>query len=343
MNSRTLIALWKANMPPLVWGCSPLWIGAIILALDGDTPEWDSIGLFAATVAIVGALWEFTNSYVDREEDIIYFRSNPFVTGELDATAARKAIIIESLLAAALLVALLLVTSNYALFAALAVCWFVGVAYSLPPFRAKKSIVAPFSLALGCTLLPVSGWLVVAPLNDFIIAFASFFFIHSFGYGITHKFRKTFHALSQGVTEPEQGSNTYSTKTIDIGLRLKTALLLEAATTIGAFALIPIFWYLDIFDAPLSIELLTLPLVCTVLSIAIRIKDPVGNAQKGVILMTMAWALIMLLLLATALASLIYWGYVVLVCIGFLIVFSFLLRTVHPFTYKAISAPWEEL
>lgn len=330
-------------MPPLVWGWSPILIGAVILALDGDTPEWDSIGLFAATVALIGALWEFTNSYVDREEDIIYFHSNPFVTGELDATTAKKALIIEGIATAALLVALLVVTSNYALFATLVVCWFVGVAYSLPPFRAKKSIVAPFSLALGCTLLPISGWLIVAPLNNFIIAFAAFFFVYSLGYGITHKFRKTFHALDHGIIHPEQSSNTYNTKTIDIGLRLKTALTLEAMTTLGAFVLVPIFWYLDVFDAPLSIGLLTLPLVCTVLSIAIRVKDPVRNAQMGVMLMTMAWALIILMLFATALASLIHWGYVVLACIAFLIVFAFLLRTVHPFTYRAIAAPWREL
>jgi len=330
-------------MPPLVWGCSPIWIGAIILALNGGTPKWDAIGLFAATVALIGALCEFTNSYVDREEDIVYFRSNPFVTGELDATTAKKALIIESLVAAALLVALLMVTSNYALVATLVVSWFVSVAYSLPPFSSKKSIVGPFSIALGCSLLPIAGWLVVAPLNDFIIAFSAFFFVHSLGYGITHKFRKTFHALSQGIVHPEQGCNTYNTKTIDLKLRSKTALTLEAVTTIGAFVLVPIFWYLDIFDAPLSIGLLTLPLICTVLSIVIRVKDPIGKAQKGVMLMTMGWALIILLLFATALASLINWGYVVLACIAFLIVFAFLLRTVHPFTYKAITAPWQEL
>ena len=330
-------------MPPLVWGWSPILIGPIILALGGNAPRWDSIGIFAATVALIGALWEFTNSYVDREEDMIYFRSNPFVTGELDATTAKKALIIESIATAVLLVALLVVTLNYKLFAALVVCWFIGVAYSLPPFRAKKSIVAPFSLALGCTLLPISGWLIVAPLNKFIIAFAVFFFIHSLGYGITHKYRKTFHALSHGIIRPEQSSNTYDTKTIDIGLRLKTSLILEALTTLGAFIMVPIFWYLDIFEAPLSIGLLTLPLVCTIVSIAIRIKDPLRNAQMGVMLMTMAWALIILLLFATALASLIHWGYVILACIAFLIVFALLLRTVHPFSYKAIAAPWSEL
>jgi len=343
MNRKTLIAIWKANMPPLVWGCSPIWIGAIILALNGGTPKWDAIGLFAATVALIGALWEFTNSYVDREEDIIYFRSNPFVTGELAAPTAKVALIIESLTTAALLLALLLITLNYALFATLVMGWFVGVAYSLPPFTSKKSIVAPFSLALGCTLLPISGWLVIAPLDNFIIAFASFFFIHSFGYGITHKFRKTFHALSHGIIRPEQGNNTYDTKTIDIGLRLKTSLTLEAAFSLGAFVLVPIFWHLDIFDAPLSIGLLTLPLVCTAASLTIRVKDPVKNAQMGVMLMTIAWALIILLLFATALASLIHWGYVVLACIVFLFAFAVLLRTVHPFTCKAITSPWQEL
>lgn len=330
-------------MPPLVWGCSPLWAGAIILALDGSTPEWDSIGLFAATVVLIGALWEFTNSYVDREEDTIYFRSNPFVTGELEAPAARKALIVEGLAVAALLVALLLVTLNYALVVTLVVCWFVGVAYSLPPFSSKKSLVGPFSLALGCALLPIAGWLVIAPLNDFIIAFSAFFFVHSLGYGITHKFRKTFHAVSQGLITRAQDSSTYNTETIDLKLKSKTALILEAVTTIGAFILVPVFWHLNIFETSLSIGLLTLPLICTLLSIAIRAKDPVGNAQKGVLLMTMAWALIILMLFATALASLISWGYVILACFVFLVVFVFLLRTVHHFSYKAIASPWREL
>lgn len=330
-------------MPPLVWGWSPILIGAIILALAGNAPEWDAIGFFAAAVALIGALWEFTNSYVDREEDIIYFRSNPFVTGELDAATAKKALIIESIATAALLIALLAITLNYKLFTTLVVCWFVGVAYSLPPFRAKKSIMAPFSLALGCTLLPISSWLVIAPLNNFIIAFAVFFFLHSLGYGVTHKFRKTYHALTHGIVCPEKGGNTYDSRTIDIGLKLKTALILEASTTLGAFALVPLFWYFDMFDTTFSIGLLTLPLICTLLSIAVRVKDPVGNAQMGVMLMTMAWALIILVLFATALSTLIPWSYAIPVCVAFLVIFALLLRTVHPFTLKAIYAPWREL
>lgn len=343
MNSRTLIALWKANMPPLAWGCSPLWIGAIIFSLDGSVPEWKAIGLFAVSVLLIQAISEFANSYTDRDEDKVYFPSNPFVTGELDAKTAKKAFVIENVIAATLLIALLTVTLNYTLIITMIVGWFAGVAYSLPPFKAKGTIAGPFFIALGCALLPISGWLLVAPLNDFIIAFAVFFFIHSLGYGITHKSRKTFHALSQGLIQPEQSANTYNLKTVDLGLKIRTALALEAVTTLGAFILIPIFWHLEIFDKTLSIGLLTLPLVFTALSIAIRIKDPIKNGQKGVAFMTMGWALIILIFFAVALTSLIHWSFVILACVAFLAGFALLLRTVYPFGREAVTAPWQEL
>lgn len=330
-------------MPPLAWGCSPLWVSAIILGLDGRAPEWDKIGLFAAAILVIQATSELANSYTDRYEDKIYFPSSPFVTGELGEKIAKKVFIVENLIAAALLVALVVVTLSYTLAITVIAGWFAGVAYSMPPIRAKGTVAGPFFIALGCALLPVAGWLLVAPLNNFIMAFSVFFFIHSLGYGITHKSRKTSLAFNHGLIQSEQSGNTYNLKTIDLGVKVKSALTLEAASTLGAFVLVPILWHLDIFDAPLSIGLLTLPLVCTAASIAIRVKDPIRNAQMGVMLMTIAWALIIILLFATALTSLINWGYVILACIAFLIVFAFLLRTVHPFTYKAIATPWQEL
>src|SRR4030042_5948668 len=272
MNKRTLIALWKANMPPLVGGASPAWIGAIIFALNGSRPEWDEIALFAVTIILIQAITEFANSYVDRSEDKVYFTSNPLVTGELKVEIAKKAFIIENIIIGALIIALLIVTMNYPLIIVILAYWFAGIAYSLRPFKLKQTFAGPIFIALVSIPLPLSGWLVVAPLNDFIIAFTGFFFLHSFGYGITHKFRKTYHALRDGLIHLEQGSSIYNLKNVDLGMRVKTALALEAVATLGAFCLIPIFWYLGIFDTAISVALLALPLPFTVWSIVTRIR-----------------------------------------------------------------------
>ena len=330
-------------MPPLVWGASPAWIGAIIFGLDGRPPEWDEVALFAVTIMLIQAITEFANSYVDRSEDKVYFTSNPLVTGELQVEIAKKVFIIENIAIGSLMIALSIVTMNYPLIIAMLVYWFAGIAYSLRPFKLKQTLAGPVFIALVSIPLPISGWLVVAPLNDFIIAFAVFFFLHSFGYGITHKFRKTYHALRDGIISLEQGSSVYNLKNIDLGMKVKTALALEAFATLGAFCLVPIFWHLGIFDAALSVALLALPLPFTIWSIVIRLGKPVENVQKGVMFMTMSWALIILCFFATSLATLIPWGFAILACIIFLIVFALLLRTVHPFTFKAVSAPWQEL
>jgi hypothetical protein len=343
MHSRTLIALWKANMPPIVWGASPAWIGAIILGLDGSSPEWDEVAFFAVTIMAIQAITEFANSYVDRSEDKVYFTSNPLVTGELSAEVAKTAFIMENLVIGALVISLLVITTNYPLIISILVYWLAGIAYSLRPFKFKETIAGPLFIALVSVPLPISGWLVVAPLNKFIIAFAALFFLHSFGYGVTHKFRKTYHALRDGLIRLEQGSSVYNLKNIDLGMRVKTALTLEAITTLGAFCLVPVFWHLEIFGTALSVALLALPLPFTILSIAVRIRRPIENVQKAVMFMTMSWALIILCFFAVALSTLIPWGFAILTCIVFLIVFAMLLRTVHPFGMKAFSAPWQEL
>ncbi len=330
-------------MPPLVWGASPAWIGAIILGLNGSPPEWDNIALFAVTIMLIQAITEFANSYVDRSEDKVYFTSNPLVTGELQVEIAKKAFIAENLIISALVLALSIVTINYLLIIVILAYWFAGIAYSLRPFKFKQTLAGPIFIALVSIPLPISGWLVVAPLNDFIIAFAGFFFLHSFGYGITHKFRKTYHALRDGIIHLEQGSSVYNLKNIDLGMKVKTALALEAIATLGAFCLVPIFWHLGIFGTAFSVALLALPLPFTVWSIVIRIKKPIENVQKGVMFMTMSWALIILCFFAVSLATLIPWGFTILACIVFLIVFALLLRTVHRFEFKAVTAPWQEL
>jgi len=330
-------------MPPLVWGASPAWIGAIVLGLNGSPPEWDNIALFAVTIMLIQAITEFANSYVDRSEDKVYFTSNPLLTGELQVEIAKKAFVAENIIIAALVLALSIVTINYLLIIVILAYWFAGIAYSLRPFKFKQTLAGPIFIALVSIPLPISGWLVVAPLNDFIIAFAGFFFLHSFGYGITHKFRKTYHALRDGIIHLEQGSSVYNLKNIDLGMKVKTALALEAIATLGAFCLVPIFWHLGIFSTAFSVALLALPLPFTVWSIVVRIKKPIENVQKGVMFMTMSWALIIICFFATAIATLVPWGFAVLSCIVFLIVFALLLRTVHRFEFKAVTAPWQEL
>lgn len=345
ISIQTLMAVWKANNPPVVWMCSPLWVGPIILGLDGAAPEWGPIAIFALTVTSIVAMTEFANSYSDREEDRIYFPSNPLVTAELEAGTAKKALVLQNVLTGLLLIALLLVTFNYYLIVAIAAGWFVGLSYSIPPFRFKETVAAPVLYALGVALLPIAAWLIVAPLNGFIIAFTSFFALHSFGYGITYKFRKTFHALNAGLIQIGQDGSVYNLSSVGLRLKVKTAMALEAISSLGSFALVPIFWYTGVFDAALSIGLLTLPFGSTVLTIVLRMKDPVGNGPKCIVAMTMAWLFIILSFFAVALTGVLqwHWGYAILACIAFPIGSVMLLRTVHPFEFKALAAPWEEI
>lgn len=343
MKKQTLIGLWKANVPPFVWLWSPLWIGAIILGLDGAAPEWGSLGLFLVTMIVAIAIAQYANTYADREEDWLYIPTNPLVTGELAAKTARNVFILQNILAGLLLLALLLITGNYSLIIAMIAGWFVGLVYSLPPLRLKETVLGPITHALGMALLPIVGWLLVASLNRFIIAFALFLFIHGLGFEITNKFRKTSHALSQGYIQYNQQDNLYNISTVGLKLKVKTAMIIEAITTLGAFLLVPIFWHMGIFDAPLSIGLLTLPFVFTVLVIVLRLKAPIANGSKCMLFMTMAWIFIALILLGVALSSLFHWGFTILICAAFIIVLLFLVRTIYPFGRRAFTAPWLEI
>src|SRR4030042_2287622 len=141
MKKQTLTGLWKANVPPFVWLWSPLWIAAIILGLDGAAPEWAAIGLFLATMTVIIAITQYANTYADRDEDWLYIPSNPLVTGELTAKTARNVFILQNILAGLLLLPLLLITGTYHLIVAMIVGWFVGLAYSVPPFRFKETVL----------------------------------------------------------------------------------------------------------------------------------------------------------------------------------------------------------
>ncbi|HEY48753.1 MAG TPA: UbiA family prenyltransferase [Dehalococcoidia bacterium] len=347
MNIRTLIGLWKANIPVIVWAKIPLLAGLIILGLNGETPEWAPLALFLVIVALVAAIAESANTYVDREEDRIYFPSNPLVTGELAVATAGKALIVQNIITGLLLIALAVVTRNYQLLVVIIAGWLVALMYSLPPFRFKETVAAPFLPALGMALLTIATWLLVEPSltvrNGFVIAFALFLFIFIFGFAVTIKFRKTFHALNSDLIMIESGNSIYDLDITGLGLKVKTAMALEAITTLGAFILVPILWHLEVFDRTLSIGLLALPLPLTSIGVVLRMKEPVENSQLCTMFITMACGSILLMLFAVALTTLIHWGFAILACLFFLLGFLLLLLTIQPVRRESLFAPWREL
>lgn len=316
-----------------VWANFPVWIGAIVFGLGGRAPtlnEWGPIGLFLITVAILLGLADFANVYADRDEDAIHQPTNPLVTGELEAGTARKAFILQNIVGGLFLIALLVLTLNYALMLAIVVGWFIALSFSLPPFRFKERVVGPLFFALGVSLLPTVAWLSVAPLNVFIISFISFLFLHCLGWNVAIKLRKTSVSLGHGETRVEEGISTYSIKTVGLKLKVKTAIALEAIFTLGKFVLVPIFWHLGIFDMPLSIGLLTLPLALTVVAVVLRMKDPLGNARRCETFMALAFVFIVIAFFAAALVSFLHWGFVVLACAVFLIGCGLLQGAIRP-------------
>jgi 4-hydroxybenzoate polyprenyltransferase len=343
MNTQTLVGLWKANVPPGIWMYIPFWIGAIILALDGGTPEWGTLTLFMVAMLVLTSIAEFANKYADKDEDWLYWPSNPLTTGELEVGAARKAFIIQNALAGALLVALLLVTLNYALIAAMVVGWLAALTYSVPPFRFKETLVGPIVVALGDALLPLVAWLVVAPANSYIIGFSIFCFVFAAGVGITVKLRKTYHALHHGLIHVEPGENANDVATVGFRLSFKTATILEIVLTLGAFALIPVFWYAGILDTPISIALLSLPLGLTILAVILRVREPIENSPKCALLFGASWIFIIISLFVVGLAEVLPWSLILLACIVYAIGGPLLFRTIHPVQLRALKAPWQEM
>jgi len=328
-----------------VWIGSPAWIGAVILGLDGKAPEWVGLALFIVTVLTIQSIAEFVNSYTDRDEDRIYGPTNTIVTRELDAGIAKKILVLQNIVAALLIAALAVVTLNYALISVMIIGWFFGLAYSVSPFRLKETVNGPLAHAIAFALLPVAGWLIVEPSllakNGFILAFASLLFLHSYGLGITLKFRKTLLALDSGLVSTKQDSDLYNISTVGFRLKLKTAMYLEAIAALGSFILVPIFWYLGIFDAAFSIALLALPLPLTSLAMILRTKDPVKNSSIYKVFMTLSWILIVLTLLGYGLASVIPWGFAALFCVISLVGFPLLVRVVHPWGAKSLNAHYQ--
>lgn len=315
----------------------PLWLACIILGLDGRTPEWGPLVLFFITLTIIGAIAQFSNTYADRNEDWLYGPTNPIVTGELDVSSARRAFILQNIIAGILLIALLIFTLNYALILAMIVGWLAGLSYSVPPFRFKETIFHPIVFALGLSLFPVVAWRIVAPFNDFIIAFAVFFFVWCFGFGITQKLRKTHLALNAGLIQLKPGGSVYDLNTVGFKLKIKTAMAIEAVMLLGSFVLVPVFWHFQFFDSVLSIALLAVTLPLTIMGLFLRIKAPLNNSPRCNKFLGLAWIFIILILFATSVSSLIHWGFAILACLVFIIGFPLLVKAIHPWGCKGLA------
>lgn len=327
-----------------MWIGSPAWIGAVLLGLDGRIPEWGSLVLFILTTLAIQSIAEFANSYTDRDEDRIYGPTNTLVTGELDAKMAKRALILQNIVAAILLVALAVITVNYTLILVMVIGWFFGLAYSAPPLRLKETIHAPFCHAIAFALLPVAGWLIVEPSltaqDGFIVAFAALLFLHSYGLGITLKFRKTLLALDSGLIQEKQNSSIYYVDTVGFKLKFKTAMRLEELTSLGAFVLVPIFWHLGVFDAPFAITLLALPFPLTALALILRMKNPIKNSSKYKILMTLSWIFIVVTLFGFGLVTIVNPAIAIVTCVVVLAGFPLLVRIVHPWGAKSLTSTY---
>jgi len=345
MNRRSIVGVFKANLPQFVWLWWALYIGAIIFGLDGSAPQWGPIILFFVTATILLGIAEYANTYADRHEDSIYLPSSPLITGELDEGTAKRAFILQNILGGLLLIAMLVLTlsynwydSRYWLPIALAAGWAVGLTYSLPPLRFKERAVGPFLWSLGFALTVIVAWLCVASLNNFIIAFVAFWFVVSLPWALSMtKLRKTFDALMGGHIQLEEGKSVWDLKTVGF-ISVKTAVVFEVIVGLGAFIMVPIFWHLGIFNMPLSVTLLTLPLAFQILTVVFRLKDPANNTRKCEQFAGMACAFVILSFFGVALASVVHWGFAILACVVFFVGFSLLFKVVHPFgpAYRAL-------
>lgn len=267
---------------PLQWVSSLflLWLGLIFWGLGTTNPgEWGTIVYSLLVAAFIICITQFAEIYSDRIEDRVHRPSNPLVSGELKIRTAKRILIAENVIGVLLLASLLWVTKNYPLILALLAGWIAGLLYSQPPFRLKgRRIIGPFELGLCCAFIPLVGWLVVKPLDTFIAAFALFLFVGGSGVGITTKLRRTAEAFNSGLIS---GSNVFNLKTIDFGLKVKNAMILEAILVVGAICLIPVFGFLGIFDQILVIFQVSFVLPLVLVGFALRVKDPISNLKNA--------------------------------------------------------------
>jgi len=284
-----------------------LWLGLIFWGLGTTAPSgWGTI-VYSLLVAIfIICITNFADMYSDRFEDRTHRQSNPMATGEFKIGTAKRIFIAENIIGVLLVVSLFWVTRNYPLILALVAGWVGGLIYSLPPFRLKaRRIIGPLEFGLCCAIIPLVGWLVVKPVDTFIAAFALIFFVGGSGIGITTKLRRTAEDFSFGLIS---GSNVFNLKTTDFGLRVKTAVILEAILVLGAICLIPVFGFLGTFNQVLVIFLVSFVLPLVLAGFALRGKDPISNLKKAQISFILICATLPAISVATFISSIVHIG-----------------------------------
>jgi len=281
---RFLVSLvFRANYLHWVGPLFLLWFGLIFWGLGGFPAtggQWGTIIYALLVAAFIICITEFADIYSDRFDDRVYRPSNPLVSGDLTIGTARKIFIAENIIGMPLLASLLWVTGNYPLILALIAGWIGGLVYSLPPFRLKgRKIIGAFEFGLSCAILPLVGWLVVIrELDLFIGAFALILFVGGSGVGITTKLRRTSEAFNSGLI---RGSNVFNLETIDFGLKVKNAMIIEAILIAGAIILIPVFGLLEVFDSILVILLVSFVLPTVLVGYALRLREPIRNLKNS--------------------------------------------------------------
>lgn len=273
--------VFRANYLHWVTPLFLLWLGLMFWGLGGfpaTASQWGTIVFSLLVAAFIICITEFADIYSDRIDDRVYRPSNPLVSGDLKIGTARKIFIAENIIGVLLLASLLWVTGNYPLILALIAGWIGGLIYSLPPFRLKgRKIIGPFEFGLCCAIIPLVGWLVVRELDLFIGAFALTLFVGGSGVGITTKLRRTSEAFNSGLIS---GSNVFNLETIDFGLKVKNAMILEAILVAGAIILIPVFGLLGIFDPILAIFLVSFILPPVLIGLLSDLESPLGISRR---------------------------------------------------------------
>ena len=296
-------ANWFHAVSPLMF----LWLGLIFWGMGTTALEGWGTTIFALLVGVfIICMTNFADMYSDRIEDIIHRPSNPMVTGDFTIEDGKRIFIVENIISLLLLVALFVVTHNYALILALAAGWIGGLLYSLPPFRLKaRRIIGPFEFGLCCAIIPLVGWLVVKPLDSFIAAFALILFVGGTGAGITTKLRRTAEDFHAGKIS---GHDIFNLKTTDFGLKVRESLILEATFLVGAVVLIYIFGQVGIFDRTLSLYLVLFSLPLILAGFLLRGRDPIRNLKRAELSFILICATLPAICLATFISSIIHVG-----------------------------------
>ncbi|MBE0481853.1 MAG: UbiA family prenyltransferase [Dehalococcoidia bacterium] len=344
MSKRTLLGIWKANHPQWIWACLPFWAGSLLFASGGVSPDRGILALFIAAVVTLQATAEFANTYVDRYEDRVHFPANPLVPGELGPAAARKALLLECSAAGLLLLALLLVSLNYYLVLAMLAAWAIGMAYSLPPLRLKKTAAGPLSFALSTAAIPIAASLVFGMPGMFMIAFALFLLIGTMGANLsTGQIRKTLESLVRSKKAPDRDVNIYELSTHKLGISIRTAVALEILAGLAALILVAGFWYAGVFDRALTIALFSSTLPFLAMTAVCRLRNPLKNFQRCVEFAGISALLIMLSYFSLSLTGVLQWHWYLaaLASAAFLAGFFLLLKHVHP--YGPVYSPRSDL